>query len=315
MISTKKIEAEDLLTQLIHGLKVVHKYFPHNLIDRDDGKITEKISFLDEYYITRAEVKILTEHINEITSFFSENSVLVEFSSGDYTRTRILLDHIPDLIAFIPVDLSEVRLMESAVNLKQEYPNIKINPVIGSLTEKFEMPETENQFEQKIIYLPSSKISSLTASELKNFVKNIAKTCGENGILLIGADLKKNKEIIESAYNDNKGLTEELNKNILNYLNEEFGQIFDAEKFGHFVFYNEKMSRAEMYLISKTNQLLHIFGNKIFLEKNEKILTQWFYKYNLSDIEDITYPYFEMNCVWTDPDNLYSLHLLKVKEI
>ncbi len=315
MIVTKKIADEDLLSQLIHGLKVVHKHFPHNLIDRDDGIIKEKISLWDEYYITQAEVKVLTEHINEITSFFTDNSVLIEFSSGDTTRTRILLDNIPDLIAFIPVDLYEMRLMESTAILKQEYPNIEIRPVQGSLTEKFEMPEIENQYEQKIVYLPSSKISSLTASELKYFIKNIAKTCGDNGILLIGADLKKNKEIIENAYNNNKGLTEELNKNILNYLNEEFGQIFDAEKFGHFVFYNEKMSRAEMYLVSKTNQLLHIFGNKIFLEKNEKILTQYFYKYNLTDIEDITFPYFEMNCVWTDLDNLYSLHLLKLKEI
>ena len=40
---------------------------------------------------------------------------------------------------------------------------------------------------------------------------------------MIGVDLKKDKTILEKAYNDSEGITAEFNKNIFQNLNNKYG--------------------------------------------------------------------------------------------
>lgn len=304
----------DTLTDVIHGLKVHHKHLPNNLLFDVDSLTIEKLNCQTEYYITRSETKIMTEFIDEISAFVNENSMFLEFGCGDTTQTRILLDNLPEIAAYIPADISSERLNSSLEILKQEYPGVEIKPLVANFTEKFDLPPVDNTFEQKIFFLPGSKIGCFTPYEAKSFLKRMAKIIGENGLFLVGVDLKKDKNIIENAYNDHEGLTKSMNLNIINHLNEEFGDVFEVKKFDHIAYYNEQLGRVEMYLKSNTNQTVNLFGNKIRLERDEKILTQYFYKYTLEEFEELVFPYFDVSCVWTDKSKFYSLHLLKVAD-
>ena len=57
--------------------------------------------------------------------------------------------------------------------------------------------------------------------------------------LLLGTDLRKDREILDAAYNDLAGVTAEFNRNMLRVLNAELGADFIPERFAHHAFYNE----------------------------------------------------------------------------
>ena len=54
-----------------------------------------------------------------------------------------------------------------------------------------------------------------------------ARLCGDEGGLLIGVDLQKDRHVIEAAYNDSAGVTAEFNLNLLVRANRELGADFD----------------------------------------------------------------------------------------
>ena len=52
------------------------------LYDTKGLKLFEKITYLDEYYLTNAEIEVLTTHAKRIVELIPENAQLVELGSG-----------------------------------------------------------------------------------------------------------------------------------------------------------------------------------------------------------------------------------------
>ncbi len=62
----------------------------------------ECICNLDKYHIQRTEISIMENHIDEIAELNRPVVLLIEFGSGDCTRTRILLNHLSEIAAYVP---------------------------------------------------------------------------------------------------------------------------------------------------------------------------------------------------------------------
>jgi uncharacterized SAM-dependent methyltransferase len=52
------------------------------LYDTKGLKLFEKVTYLDEYYLTNAEIEVLTTHAKRIVERIPENAQLVELGSG-----------------------------------------------------------------------------------------------------------------------------------------------------------------------------------------------------------------------------------------
>ena len=65
-------------------------------------------------------------------------------------------------------------------------------------------------------------------------------------LFLIGLDLVKDKNILESAYDDSQGVTAKFNLNVLSRINDELDADFDLDNFSHYSIYNESDQRIEM---------------------------------------------------------------------
>src|SRR5690606_32475013 len=154
-------------------------------------------------------------------------------------------------------------------------------------------------------------IGNFTPEDAKHFLKRIRKICGSNSGLLIGVDLKKNKEILLNAYNDSKGVTAEFNLNILRHINNIFDADFNLNNFYHCAVYNEDAGRIEMNLISTQNQTITIEEKKIILHKGEKIVTEYSYKYSLNDFSELVKDIYKVEKVWLDENKLFSVQFLK----
>ncbi|NIX14444.1 MAG: L-histidine N(alpha)-methyltransferase [Candidatus Dadabacteria bacterium] len=316
--SVLKLNTDDpsdqrLLEEILVGLSKEQKELPCKLFyDKKGSELFDQITTLPEYYPTRTEIGIIKSNIDEIASCIGKNSLLVELGSGSSMKIRLLLGGIKEISAYVPLDISYSHLIESTNALSKDFPDIRIIPLCVDYTKPFEFPKFDFKWEKLVVFYPGSTIGNFHPSYAKKFLANVAKRTGKGSGLLIGVDLKKDKAVIENAYNDTKGITAEFNLNILCRLNSDIGFNFDTDKWEHSAVYNENQGRIEMHLVSLTNQRVSHNGTRISFDKDESIITEYSYKYSLDEFEDLIKDYYNVQKVWVDSNNRFSLQYLSV---
>jgi L-histidine Nalpha-methyltransferase len=105
--------------------------------------------------------------------------------------------------------------------------------------------------------------------------------------LLVGFDLRKDRAVLEPAYDDARGVTARFNKNLLARVNRELGGHFDLRRFAHRAIYAEDAGRIELHLVSRREQTVPIdaLGLRLPFAAGEAIHTEDSYKYSLPEIQ------------------------------
>jgi dimethylhistidine N-methyltransferase len=306
---------DGFLSETIAGLSRPQKTLPFKFFyDEEGSRLFNDICELDEYYVTRVENQILRDNIDEIADLIGSGCRLVEFGSGTSAKTRHLLTHLPSMSGYIPIDIAGPQLLESAAQLGLEYPDLEISPLEADYSEVLELPNTRRKSKQTMAFFPGSTIGNLEPGEAVAFLRNIASLCGNDGYLLIGIDRKKDRRILEPAYNDRKGVTARFNLNILARVNRELGADFDLSAFRHRAPFNEIHGRIEMHLVSQCAQTVHLDSKEFAFEAGEHITTEYSYKYTLKGFERLALRAgFKPVKNWEDPDHLFSVLLLRVE--
>jgi len=302
----------ETLYEVINRLSKPQKSLPSKLFyDEKGSQLFDDICELEEYYPTRTEIKIMRDNIEEIASYIGDDCLLVELGSGSSVKIRLLIDHLPTLSAYVPVDISSEHLLKSADNLKADHQQLVIHPLIADYTKDFSLPIIIEPFKTIDAFYPGSTIGNFTHKGAKSFLNRIAKTCGKGSGLLIGVDLKKDKNILNAAYNDKKNVTAEFNLNVLSHLNNLLGADFNLNKFKHHAFYNEEFGRIEMHLVSNEKQNIQIENYSFSFEEGETILTEYSYKYSLENFKQVASGIYEVEKVWIDEKRLFSVQFLR----
>jgi uncharacterized SAM-dependent methyltransferase len=125
--------------------------------------------------------------------------------------------------------------------------------------------------------------------------------------------LKKERHVLEAAYNDALGVTAAFNLNVLARINRELGGNFDLTAFRHRAFYNEAAGRVEIYIESRRAQTVSIGQLEIEVEfgEGEQIHTENSYKYDLSEIGKLADETgFTRARTWLDSEERFSSNLL-----
>ncbi|HLX68976.1 MAG TPA: L-histidine N(alpha)-methyltransferase [Verrucomicrobiae bacterium] len=318
ILSSPSIESlpsrDGFLSETIAGLSQPQKMLPCKFFyDEHGSRLFNEICELEEYYPTRAENRILRDNIPEIAGLIGRGCRLVEFGSGTSTKTRHILTHLPDLSEYVPIDISGQQLVESAVQLASEFPDLEINPIEADYSGIVKLPGSRRKAKRTVAFFPGSTIGNLEPGEAIAFLRRIAFLCGNGGGLLIGVDRKKERRILEAAYNDRKGVTAKFNLNILARANRELGTDFDLSAFHHRAPYNETHGRIEMHLVSQCPQTVHVDSQEFSFQEGEHITTEYSYKYTLKGFERLALKAgFEPVKNWDDPGRLFSVLFLQV---
>ncbi|CAN5366228.1 L-histidine N(alpha)-methyltransferase [soil metagenome] len=301
--------ASDFLEQASAGLSHSPRTLPSKFFyDERGSDLFQEICELPEYYVTRTETEILRQHGGEIAESIGENAELVGFGTGAGVKTRMVLDHLQNPIAYVPVDISKQRLTESAEALSREMPNLEILPVCADYLQPFELPTPSRKPAHIAVYFPGSTIGNMEPHVAQHFLERVARLCGHSGGLIIGVDLEKSKDVLEPAYNDSAGVTAAFNLNILERANRELGADFDRAQWRHRAIYNEKAHRIEMHLISERPQSVHLGGRAFDFAAGEKIVTEFSYKHTIEGFSALAASAgFQLARVWTDPDKLFGV--------
>lgn len=304
-------ERETFQQDVLQGLqKPCKELFSKYFYDEEGSLLFEQICELDEYYLTRTELSIMQQHVQEIATLLGPDCLLIEYGSGSSLKTRMLLDALQTPAAYVPIDISKELLLQSVASLASDYPGLHLLPVCADYTSAFTIPACTRPVARRIGYYPGSTIGNFDPEPAKQFLQQIARTCRGGG-LLIGVDLKKDFNILHRAYNDQQGLTAQFNKHLLVRINRELGANFQISQFGHYAFYNPGESRVEMHLVSLKQQVVRIGDVEISFKLGESIWTESSYKYTLEEFAQLAATAgFIVQQVWTDPRNFFSVQYL-----
>jgi uncharacterized SAM-dependent methyltransferase len=145
------------------------------------------------------------------------------------------------------------------------------------------------------------------------FLRKLSRLAGERACLLIGIDLKKERAVLEAAYNDDRGVTAAFNRNILARANREFGADFEVGAFAHRAFFDEEHRRIVMQLESEREQTVQIAGEQIRFGAGERVTTEFSYKYSVGEFQALArLSGFAPWRVWMDVERKFSVHLLTI---
>ena len=285
--------------------------------DGEGSKLFDDITKLPEYYLTSAGVEILASRADEIASVFEDEVTLVELGSGSAVKTQHLIDALlerQDRLRFVPVDISAEVIEASSPSLLRSYPGLEVLGVAAEYRAGLKkIRELEGP---RLILWLGSNVGNFERKEAARFLGHIGEQMTDRDRLLMGVDLRKDRSVLEAAYDDSQGVTARFNLNLLERINKELGGQFEVDRFRHRAVYNEDVGRVEMYLGSTCAQTVRIedLDLDVPFEKGEEIHTENSYKYSLDEIDTLAdAARMQIERRWLDTRGLFSKNLLKIR--
>ncbi|HEV7165194.1 MAG: L-histidine N(alpha)-methyltransferase [Gammaproteobacteria bacterium] len=271
--------------EVLEGLRESQKTLPCKYFyDEQGSRLFDAICELPEYYLTRTELGIMETHVAEMAAALGSQVLLVEPGSGSSLKTRMLLDHLQKPVAYVPVDISREHLVDAADRLNRLYPDLEVLPVCADFNQAFEVPAPRRSPRQSAVYFPGSTLGNFGPTDAVHLLDHMRRLAGLGGALLLGVDLRKDKDVLQRAYDDAAGVTAAFNLNILERINRELDGGFDLTRFHHRAVYNEAEGCIEMHLVSVGRQVVPVAGESFGFHDGEHILSERSYKYSLEGL-------------------------------
>ena len=313
-IDIKPKKSIEFYEAVLEGLSSPQKAIsPKFFYDERGSKIFDKICDTPEYYLTRTEVALLNDIQEELYSLIEPGSVVVEYGCGSSIKIKALLSALPEPSHYIAIDISKSHLILTAKEIASNYHNISVAAICADFMEPIDWPEKAS-FEslKRLAFFPGSTIGNLKPGEASQFLRYARHLVGDEGTFLIGVDMKKDAEVFNRAYNDSEGHTADFNLNLLHRMKNELGADINISQFSHNAFYNEKLGRVEMHLISDIKQVIKIDNKEFPFEKGESIHTECSYKYSVREFSELAKKSgFSVLKNWSDKRNFFSIYLMK----
>ncbi|MFF7393562.1 L-histidine N(alpha)-methyltransferase [Streptomyces scabiei] len=298
-----------LRADVLQGLTRTPKTLPPKwFYDARGSELFERITELPEYYPTRAEREILVGRAGEIAAA-SGARTLVELGSGSSDKTRHLLDAMPGLHTYVPVDVSESALRQAGEALVAKRPGLNVHALIADFTAGLELPSTPGP---RLVAFLGGTIGNLVPVERAAFLAAVRALLAPGDTLLLGTDLVKDEAVLVAAYDDAAGVTAEFNKNVLNVVDRELGADFDPDTFDHVALWNAECEWIEMRLRSRTAQTVKIpaLDLAVDFEAGEELRTEVSAKFRKEGVRaELASVGLELTRWWTDGEGRFALSL------
>ena len=297
-------------------LKSKKKSLPTQYLYDDLGsKLFEEICETEEYYLTRTEKQILELYASDIVNEVLPSEIF-EFGSGSSKKTKTLIAKVLERnkkLTYFSFDISVKALKMSYNELNKISKSLHVQLIKGDFNN--DIKRIKKSKKNRLYLFLGSTLGNFNNKIAINFLNNIANLMNKEDSFLLGVDKVKDEKILNSAYNDSKGITKKFNKNILNVINKEYKLNFNEKNFLHNAKFNSEKSQIEMYLESTVDHFVKLPNDEnLNIGKGEKILTEISRKFSESALKDLfNKANLEIKKSYTDSKKYFSLYLLKSK--
>jgi dimethylhistidine N-methyltransferase len=312
LLDDRRPSAVDIRSDVLAGLRLTPKRLSSKYFYDDAGSaLFELICEQPEYYLTRAELAIMRAHAGEIARTLGPDVLLMEYGSGSGAKTRILLSHLDNPVAYVPIEISPSALLDSATALSLNFPDLQILPLCADFTDPVAVPKPARPARRRIVYFPGSTLGNFDTRQALSLLRQMAEQIGSCGAALVGIDLKKDSAQIEAAYNDAAGVTAQFTLNMLARFNRELEANFDLSRFRHRARYNPMAGRIETHVVSCAEQQVVVAGECIRFAEAEGMLVEISCKYSLAEFAALADKAgLVVGRFWTDPQQRFSVQYL-----
>ena len=277
---------------ILAGLRQKPKRLPYSYhYDQEGSRLFQKISELDEYYLTSCEREIFRNHHHEIAAMLCDEPLyIIELGAGDGHKTLMLLEHFLSShrkFRYIPIDISREAFRQLNARYQDHCPELLDSTTLLQMnyqTAFDNLPETEGG--HRVVLFLGSSIGNLTETEALQFLFELRMALSHGDWILTGFDLIKDIDVMERAYNDHAQITAAFNLNLLTRINHEFDANFSAQHFQFRSYFDFQTHAIESWLVSLKDQQVEIpgLGLSLRLETNEGIHVETSRKYQPREI-------------------------------
>ena len=289
---------------------------PKYFYDERGSELFEQICQTAEYYPTRTEDALLQEIASELLAR-SRPAHIVELGSGSSRKTRRLFDACGEIglaPVYWPFDVSREMLLNSARELFDDYPWLKVHALIGDYHAGLDhMPSPQGR---SLWLFLGGTIGNFSAAEATAFLREVGAHMGPEGQLLLAVDRVKDPARLEAAYNDAGGVTAAFNRNVLNVLNRELDCDFTPDAFEHKAVFNRESEQIEMYLQAAREQTVTVgaLDHQLRLAAGETIRTEISRKFTPASLQALLAgARMQAQRLWHAPDEDYTLVLARAR--
>ena len=283
--------------------------------DEVGSRLFDGITRLPEYYPTRAETEILSEHSADIAGLTGATT-LIELGSGTSTKTGLLLTALTTggrPLGFVPIDVSASTLEAAASSIGGRYPSVRVTPVVGDFADA--LGGLPGEPGQRLLIFLGSTIGNLEVPERQEFLERLRTALAPGDHFLLGADLVKDVGRLVAAYDDAAGVTAAFNRNLIAVLVRDLDAVgVGPEDFDHVARWNPDRSRIEMRLRARRliRAYFALLEKEWRLETGEEMLTEISTKFRLADLRaELAEHRLETVRAWTDAAGDFSLILAR----
>ena len=316
--------ADDFAGDVRRGLTAERKSLPPKYFyDELGSQLFEAICLLPEYYLTRAEGEIFARRSEEIVARASEGSrvTLFELGSGSATKTRRIVEALvarQGELRYVPVDISPAALEAGAYALLQDFDGLEVSAYASDYDAALPLLAGElREGERALVLFLGSNVGNFDREGACGFLKKVRSVLRAGDCLLLGADLKKDRSVLEAAYDDALGVTAAFNLNLLARINRELRADFHVRDFRHVALYDEREGRVEMHLESAREQTVNLgaLAVSVNFREGERMHTENSYKYDLEGLNTLAAETgFERAETWLDSAERFSSNLFVAEE-
>src|SRR5580700_5282637 len=258
------------------------------LYDEVGSALFDVICVLPEYGLSRAGMRIMNRHAQDIVNALPSPVIVAELGSGSGQKTRLLLEALArrQRVNYYPIDISGSALDRC----RQELGHIDRVSIVGFerayLDGLQEVAARRREGEKIFLLFLGSTIGNFDRPAGDQFLREVRAILQKGDALLLATDLEKPVSQLLLAYDDPAGVTAAFNMNLLARINRDLGADFDLKQFHHLARYDESERRVEMHLVSKAWQRVAIreAGFRFYLREGETIWTESSHKYNPDEV-------------------------------
>ncbi|MGH6611582.1 MAG: L-histidine N(alpha)-methyltransferase [Burkholderiaceae bacterium] len=258
---------------------------PKYFYDALGSRLFEAICELPEYPLTRTERAIVDAHIHQIATQVGVGSVLIDLGAGNCEKAERLFDWL-EPSQYVAIDIASDFLRERLGVLAERHPQIPMLGIAQDFTQTIQLPAAVVRG-TRLLFYPGSSIGNFNPDQAAAFVRRARIACGDDGYLLLGADLVKDPRLLELAYDDPLGVTAAFNLNVLRNVNGLLGANFDVAYWQHVALYDDVNARIEMHLQARRACTVRWGAHARTFADGERIHTESSYKYTLEGLRQM----------------------------
>ena len=268
------------------GLTDTPRWLPcQYLYDARGSALFEEITRQPEYYPTRSEARILERHAADIRDATGPVT-LIELGSGSSVKTSYLLSAYAEAngeVTYVPVDVSASALEQARERIGRLHPSVRVGGIVGRYEDAF--PQFQRHSPAMVAFLGST-IGNFNNGESLAFWRRLERELAPGDYFLLGADLVKDKAVLEAAYNDAAGVTASFTTNLFTRMNRELGSGVDMAQVEHVARYNEDWQRVEIFVRFNAAQTVRIepLDLAVDIGAGEMVMVEISRKFVLADL-------------------------------